>query len=87
MTQDVQVNEYKGFSLFNDIADPELRSRNRAVVLTNLAEDYTNKERRINAKGASLIIGYFDKIPEQERAIVRDKFASTMLERGYKLVG
>ena len=80
-----QSNEYKGFSLFNDIEDGALRTRNRAVVLCNIAEDYTNKERMINAKGASLIIGYFDKIPPEERNSVKDKFASTMLERGYKL--
>lgn len=85
MTQDVQVNEFKGFSLFKDIDDVELRARNRAVILTNLAEDYTNKEKKINAKGIGLIIGYFDQIPEDERAVVRDKFAETMLQRGYVL--
>lgn len=85
MTQENQANEYKGFGLFNDIEDSELRARNRAVVLSNMAEDYTNKTKKINAKGASLILGYFMQIPLEERNIVKEKFAETMLSKGYIL--
>lgn len=85
MFQENQVNEYKGFGLFNDIENAALRARNRAVVLSNIAEDYTNKEKKINAKGASLILGYFMQIPLEERNIVKEKFAETMLSKGYIL--
>lgn len=76
------LNNYKGFELFNDIEDSELRNRNRAVVLANMAEDHT-KDRRINAKGAGLVIGYFSQVPEQDRDIVRAKFATAMQQRGF----
>ena len=85
MNQENQANEYKGFGLFNDIEDSELRARNRAVVLSNMAEDYTNKTKKINTKGASLILGYFMQIPLEERNIVKEKFAETMLSKGYIL--
>ena len=79
------VDTYKGFELFHDIADLTLRTRNQAVVLTNIAEDYS-KNKLISPKGAALILGYFQNIPMQERNIVRDKFKQFMLERGFKLV-
>ena len=75
---------YKGFELFEDIEDVILRTRNRAVVLANIAEDHT-KNRRINAKGAALILGYFGSIPDSERGTVRDAFKSDMKARGYEL--
>lgn len=81
-----QVNNYKGFELFNDIEDEALRTRNRAVVLANMAEDYINKEKRITPKGALLILGYFANIPEAERASVRDAFSNNMKQRGFALV-
>jgi hypothetical protein len=80
-----EAKVYKGFDLFNDIEDDALRIRNRAVVLANMAEDHT-KDRRINAKGASLIIGYFNAIPAPERNTVRVAFADNMKQRGFALV-
>ena len=79
-------DEYKGFCLFNDITDDELRTSNRAKVLANLAEDHT-KDRRINTKGAALILGYFGAIPNEERKAVKDKFVNDMQQRGFALVG
>lgn len=81
-----EQNEYKGFGLFSDIADEALRLRNRAVVLANIAEDNMNKEGRITPKGAALVMGYFNAIPEQERALVFEKFKSNLQERGFELV-
>ena len=86
MSQEKQVNEYKGFSLFNDVEDESLRTFNRARILANIAEDYTNKFKRISAGGAGLIIGYFDKIPSIERNSVKNKFAEIMKGNGYALV-
>lgn len=78
-------NEYKGFSLFSDVEDIDLRTRNRAVVLSNIAEQNI-KDRRINSKGVALILGYFNQIPMAERAGVKDKFKADMISRGFALV-
>lgn len=77
-------NTYKGFELFNDIEDFVLRTRNRAVVLANIAEDNA-KNRLISPKGASLILGYFQQVPVEEREDVKIKFTTVMAERGFKL--
>lgn len=81
MTQ--EYVEYKGFSLFFDIEDSDLRSRNQAVVLANMAES-NSKNRRITPNGAGLIIGYFDRIPKEERKTVYDKFVVEMKARGFE---
>jgi hypothetical protein len=78
-------NNFKGFSLFNDQDEP-LRTRNRAVVLANIAEDYKTKDRKINPKGAALMLGYFAAIPKEERNSLNKKFAETMNERGFAIV-
>lgn len=84
MTQ--EYVEYKGFSLFFDIEDATLRSRNQSVVLANMAES-NSKNRRITPNGAGLIIGYFDKIPKEERKTVYDKFVVEMKARGFEYAG
>lgn len=79
-------NEFKNFSLFNDIEDVVLRNRNRAVVLANMADD-NNKNNMISARGGALILGYFQNLPEEDRANVRDQFAEQMKARGYAING
>lgn len=83
-TNIIPINEYKGFSLFFDIEDITLRNRNQAVVLANMAES-GSKNRKISANGMGLIIGYFDKIPNEERKSVYDQFIQFMKERGFEL--
>jgi hypothetical protein len=81
-----QNNEFKGFSLFNDIEDAELRTRNRSVVMCNIAEDHVDrKTKRISPKGAALILNYFANIPAEEREIAKNKFAEDMNVRGFAL--
>ena len=75
---------FKGFSLFNDIKDKELRTRNRAVVLCNIAEDNT-RNKAITAKGSGIILGYFGLIPEDERNDVKEAFKLGMQQRGFAL--
>jgi hypothetical protein len=79
-----QTNDYKGFSLFNDIDDSSLRTRNRAVVLANIAENNA-KNRLISANGLSLIMGYFSKLPEDQRQELVPEFTQHMKERGFEL--
>lgn len=75
-------NEYKGFSLFNDIEDKALKQRNRAVIMANIAEQYT-KANKISLKGASLILGYFNEVPLNDRKELESKFTEVMKERNY----
>lgn len=82
---EIKRNTFKGFELFNDITDIILRTRNRAVVLANIAEDNA-KGGLINAKGAGLILGYFQQVPPSERADVKQRFAEAMIQRGFRLV-
>lgn len=85
-TNATTTNEYKGFSLFNDIEDYDLRIRNRAVVMANIAETHTNKDRNIRPAGVGLIIGYFNSVAKEEKKATIEKFVATMKERGFELV-
>lgn len=78
MTQE----NYKGFDLFNFIEDVALRNRNRAVVLANMAEDNMQGD-KLSHKGMSMILGYFQLVPEEDRAYVKAGFVKQMAERGY----
>lgn len=80
-----QVNDYKGYSLFNDIEDEGLRRRNRAVVMTNISEE-NSKNGLITPMGFGLIIGYFDKVPNVERASLQTEYVKHMNQRGFKIV-
>lgn len=79
------MQNFKGFELFNDITDEELKSRNRAVVLANISEDNKTKDKRINPKGVALIMGYFSNIPKEERKPVSLKYAEEMRKRGFAI--
>lgn len=84
MIEENKRTAYKGFCLFNDIEDYMLKTRNRAVVLANLAFD-NSQDAKINAKGAALILGYFQMIPSDEREDTKNAFVTSMNERGFRL--
>lgn len=84
MIENIKRIAYKGFNLFNDIEDYALKTRNRAVVLANLASD-NSKSALISPKGAALILGYFQQIPEDERQDVKKAFSEAMISRGFRL--
>lgn len=79
----MQNNEYKGYSLFKDVEDVDLRDRNRAVIMANIVEQYT-KNKKMTPKGAALILGYFNSLPEAERKGVYDRFEKRVFEMGYR---
>jgi len=81
----MEQNTYKGYVLFND-QDPMLRSRNRGVVLSNIAEDHLNDDKKITPKGAALLMGYFSCIPPQERKDVSIHFVKFMNNKGFAIV-
>ena len=76
-------DEYRGFALFSDIEDKDLKCRNRSVVLANMMQDHMNKQKKLQGKGAALVLGYFNAIPEGERAAVKEQFTLAMQERGF----
>ena len=76
--------QYKGFDTFEDIEDSTLRNRNRAVVLSNIAED-SSRNKKISPGGAGLIIGYFNVIPAEDKREVKEMFVSVMNQRGFQL--
>jgi hypothetical protein len=77
----INKNDFKGFSLFSDITNITLRTRNRAVVLANMLSDNMGDNQRINARGTSLILGYFLNIPRDEREAVRSQFITMLNQR------
>jgi len=77
---------YKGYNLFQDVEDIELRSRNQAVVMSNIALDHRTAERTISAMGAALILGYFNSIPANERKNVFQKFNHRLEESGFVVI-
>lgn len=78
------ANEYKGFSLFNDIEDVALRNRNRSVILSNLMESNIDRAtQKVNLKGANLILNYFNNIPMVDRNNVEERFTEEMIRRGF----
>jgi len=81
-------DNYKGYALFSDVEDTKLRTRNRAVVMANIYEDNPDAVNKysVSQKGALLIFGYMDKVPEAERAELVTAFHSQMEERGYQSV-
>lgn len=79
------MDNFKGFSLFNDVEDESLQSFNRARILANIAQDHL-KGGRVNVKGAALVLGYFKELPEAERLPVKMKFEQLMKQDGFALV-
>jgi len=77
-------DNYKGFALFSDVMDKEVRIRNRATVLANISQD-NMRENKLSPKGVSLVLGYFSSIPEDERLAVRAAFVESMNSRGFEL--
>lgn len=81
-----KTNDFKGFCLFNDIEDVVLRTRNQAVVLVNLAEDHVDRNtKKVNLKGAGLILGYYKNVDDEDKPSVMAQFKTGMLQRGFAL--
>jgi len=77
------MDNYKGYSLFNDVHDEELQQRNRAVVMSNIYEDHIDGQ-KVNQRGGTLIFGYLDKIEVAQRKALVEEFHKQMGLRGYK---
>lgn len=78
--ESVEVNEYRGYSLFKDVEDVELRDRNRAQVLWNIFES-NSENGNATVKGMAYLVGYTNQIPEAERRPMITQF-TLMLHQG-----
>ena len=76
------MKEYKGYALFDEVQDRELRVRNLAVTMANIFEDNTVGN-VITQRGGALLLGYFNAIGDLDKKMVTVKFRETMEERGY----
>ena len=77
-------DNYKGFALFSDVLDESARSRNRAVVLSNITVD-NMRDTKLSPKGVTLVLGYFSAIPKEERQAVQQEYVKEMNTRGFQL--
>lgn len=63
------MKEYNGYPLLEDVENPQLQARNRAVVLFNMTEDLTNE--RIGEQGIrNFVTHYLEQIPEDEHPAI-----------------
>jgi hypothetical protein len=80
-----EVKTYKGYSLFNDVEDFSLRSKNRGVVMVNMIEEnYDKVKNKISTRGLALVVGYFTSILELERKAAYDYLLQELALRGIK---
>jgi len=76
---------YKGYALFSDVEDKELRIRNQATVLSNIYEDNPelSDKSSVSKRGALLLFGYMENVFPEDRNQVVIQFHETMKKRGY----
>ena len=60
------MDQYKGYSLFNDVEDAELRTRNRAVVSMNIISDHLVGD-QVQPGGVRDFLTYLKAVPFEER--------------------
>lgn len=76
-----EINQYKGYALFNDVEDRELRVRNRATVLANIFED-NSRDGKVNLRGNQDAVGYFAQLPKEELRDIYAVLSQVLVERG-----
>lgn len=74
----VSVNEYKGYSLFKDVIDAEMRHFNQSRVILNMIERSVRKDGTMETEGAQTVLRYFSLLPTQDRRIVLESVSSAL---------
>lgn len=82
MAQDL----YKGYSLFADVEDFELQTRNRGATMANILQENFDAD-KVSPRGASLLAGYLFAIEPGDRKYVMKQFIIQANERGFKING
>lgn len=76
-----QVNEIKGYGLFNEVEDKAVQTYNRARSMKNIMLDHSDKDKNISAAGNMLLIQYFSMVPEADRQAVHSKLAELLKQK------
>ena len=72
---------------FDKVENSVIRRRNQAMIMANLFEDnIPNKKKVTSARGAALVIAYFLKVPNADKAKTYENYRSIMEDRGFKEV-
>lgn len=72
------------YTTFDDIKDNDLRTRNQGAVLANMFEDNLLDNGQCSARGAGLILKYFNDLPDKDKQTALIWMQEQLLERGYK---
>ena len=76
---------FKGYSLFTEVEDHELKARNRATVMVNILEEHYSREaNKVSPVGLKNILEYFQEIPVFEKAVAYAAFEDILKQRGIK---
>lgn len=78
----MRKNNIKGYALFTDISDFNLRAANRAAVMANIFED-NSRDGATSERGLALLKDYFEEVPYEDRLPTYGVFQQTLRERGY----
>jgi len=81
MPEEKQINEYKGYSLFNDVMDDELRGFNRGTVLANILES-GQVNTKVRHDATADLLYYFSQVPKQERLCAITAMEDVLADRG-----
>jgi len=76
-----ETREYDDYSLFDDVEDDLLRTRNRCIVMYNIY-DSTTKDGKTNARGTKQLMEYLNMIPQNERADILSGFRIMLENQG-----
>lgn len=80
---DEQTRKYKGYNLFNSVKPKEIQANNRGAMMANIFGEFAQKDGRASPRALSLIMGYFQEIPQEERADAKLAFHHHAKERGF----
>lgn len=75
------VNQYKGYSLFNDVEDKVSQTYNRARVMKNMMLDHSDTNKVVSDIGQTMLMTYFTHIPESDRQAVHTKLAELLQQK------
>ena len=77
-----EVTECRGYSLFLDVEDEELRAKNRAVVLRNMLTSRPWNGKQLPSATASEVVRYFAKVPKEDRSVLFPVFRKLLEDEG-----
>lgn len=78
----MQVNKVRGYSLFNEVEDVDLQSKNRVVTLANILEDNLYEDGKVTQGGMQYSMEYYEQISKEDRVLVYSGLQVELKKRG-----